>query len=82
MGEAAIDLVHEERLAPRADVQIAIDLGSEHNFWSGLTMNMSEGGVFVATFRDVPVGTTLSVEMGQIRFPCSCVNGDGRSTAS
>src|SRR5688500_12732292 len=63
MGEAAIDLGHDTRQAPRADVQVSIDLASEHTFWSGLTMNMSEGGVFVATYRHAPVGTKLSVEM-------------------
>jgi uncharacterized protein (TIGR02266 family) len=63
MGEAAIDLGRDDRQAPRADVQVSIDLASEHTFWSGLTMNMSEGGVFVATHRHVAVGTKLTVEM-------------------
>lgn len=67
MGHAAFDLTREERadnrVLPRANVQVSIDLSSEHNFWTGLTMNVSEGGVFVATHRLVPVGTVLTVEM-------------------
>jgi uncharacterized protein (TIGR02266 family) len=67
MGHAAIDLAREERhdhrLQTRAQVAVSIDLSSEHNFWSGITMNMSEGGVFVATHRIVPNGTILTVEM-------------------
>lgn len=67
MGEAAVDLARENgvenRIMPRAAVEVCIDLSSEHNFWTGLTMNISEGGVFVATHKIVPVGTTLGVEM-------------------
>jgi uncharacterized protein (TIGR02266 family) len=40
-----------------------VDLSSEHNFWSGLTMNMSDGGLFVATHNIVPVGTELVLNM-------------------
>lgn len=67
MGEAAIRLDQEERLdertVPRTSVHVAIDIYSEHNFWSGLTMNVSEGGVFVATHRMIPSGTTIIVDM-------------------
>lgn len=67
MGEAARLIEEEERLderiVPRASVQIAIDLYSEHNFWSGITMNVSEGGVFVATQKMMATGTLLIVDM-------------------
>jgi uncharacterized protein (TIGR02266 family) len=69
MGEAArnldldLDLGDETRAEPRAAVYASVDLFSEHNFWSGLTMNMSEGGLFVATHNVVPVGTTLVLHM-------------------
>lgn len=67
MGDAALKIQREERLdervVPRTTVNVEIDLYSEHNFWSGLTMNMSEGGVFVATHRAVPPGTMLVLEM-------------------
>lgn len=67
MGEAAIRYDDEERLdeeiIPRASVQIAIDVYSEHNFWSGVTMDVSAGGVFVATQKPMKPGTLLIVDM-------------------
>lgn len=44
-------------------VEIEIDQTSEHNFWSGLEMNIEGGGVFVATHQSLDVGTPISVEM-------------------
>jgi uncharacterized protein (TIGR02266 family) len=44
-------------------VEIQVDQTSEHNFWSGLEMNMAEGGVFVATHRPLEVGACVRVEM-------------------
>jgi type IV pilus assembly protein PilZ len=49
--------------ASKAAVEIALDHASEHNFWSGLPMDMSDGGVFVATHRPLPVGTRVRVAM-------------------
>lgn len=49
----------EHRGDARKAVYANVDLHSEHNFWSGITMNMSEGGLFVATHNFVPVGTML-----------------------
>lgn len=70
MGQAALKLELEEnprgdvrRAGDRADVFIGVDVTSEHNFWTGLTMNMSEGGIFVATHHHVPVGTRVTVSM-------------------
>jgi uncharacterized protein (TIGR02266 family) len=67
MGAAAFKLDEELRTdardATRADVYASVDLHSEHNFWSGFSMNMSEGGLFVATHRVVPVGTRLTLSM-------------------
>lgn len=67
MGEAAKRIDEEERLddrtVPRTSVHVAIDIYSEHNFWSGLTMNVSEGGVFVATQKMMKPGTVLIVDM-------------------
>lgn len=67
MGEAALkqdqELRSNERSKPRAAVYASVNLASEHQFWSGLTMNMSEGGLFVATHHVVPVGATLELNM-------------------
>jgi uncharacterized protein (TIGR02266 family) len=67
MGEAAARIDDEERLderiVPRTSIHVAIDIYSEHNFWSGVTMNVSEGGIFVATHKMMKPGTTLIVDM-------------------
>lgn len=67
MNEASIEYQpydpSELRRSERADVHVEVDVFSDHNFWSGLTMNMSEGGLFVATHAAVPVGTSLMVSL-------------------
>ena len=67
MGEPARKLDQEigaeARTAPRASAYVCIDVFSDHNFWTGLSMNISEGGVFIATHHDVPVGTTIVLHM-------------------
>jgi uncharacterized protein (TIGR02266 family) len=67
MGEAAFRFDEEERLdettVPRTSVSVAIDVYSEHNFWSGVTMDVSEGGVFIATQRMIKTGTMVIVDM-------------------
>src|SRR5947207_3310131 len=67
MGDAARKLDYEKaidtRTNTRASAYVCIDVFSDHNFWTGLTMNMSEGGVFIATHHEVPVGTTIVLHM-------------------
>ncbi len=53
----------QERKHPRANAYICIDLCSEHNFWTGLTMNISEGGVFVATHVLLDPGALVSMHL-------------------
>jgi uncharacterized protein (TIGR02266 family) len=53
----------DERKSPRAIAYLCIDLCSEHNFWTGLTMNISEGGVFVATHVLLPVGSLVGLHL-------------------
>lgn len=53
----------QKRASPRANAYLCIDLCSEHNFWTGLTMNISEGGVFVATHVNLPVGTLVGLHL-------------------
>jgi uncharacterized protein (TIGR02266 family) len=51
------------RRVPRANAYLCIDLCSEHNFWTGLTMNLSEGGVFVATHVILPPGSLVGLHL-------------------
>jgi len=49
------------RRIPASGVHVAIKLeqGSDHVLWSDLTLDVSRGGVFVATFLSLSVGTVV-----------------------
>lgn len=49
------------RQAPRVKLQAAIDLSSDANFFQGFSDNISEGGLFVATLAEVPLGTEVDL---------------------
>jgi uncharacterized protein (TIGR02266 family) len=94
MGDAArrLEIVEEQyaeaRSAPRASAYVCIDVFSDHTFWTGLSMNMSEGGVFIATHHVVPVGQTIVIHMmlpfedepvvtlGEVRWTRECRGQD------
>ena len=64
-----------KRGAPRAKAHVFIDLVSEHNFWTGLAVNVSEGGVFVATHHLLPPGSLVSLSL---RLPgAKCITALG-----
>jgi uncharacterized protein (TIGR02266 family) len=54
---------------PRLSIEVEVDLESQHCFYSGLTQNLSEGGLFVATYQLHPVGTELSVSLSLEGMP-------------
>ena len=82
--------------APRRDVEmslsfeIALDSGSEHNFYTGLTNNISEGGVFIATTQILDIGTKIKfplalpsmLEAEQVEGVVRWVRREGRSEAN
>jgi uncharacterized protein (TIGR02266 family) len=45
-----------QRQAERHDLEIAVDLESDSNFYTGLTQNISTGGLFIATHQIKNVG--------------------------
>ena len=45
-----------QRQAERHDLEIAVDLDSDTNFYTGLTQNISTGGLFIATHQIKRVG--------------------------
>lgn len=59
-----------KRVQPRVRMQVKIDFSSENNFYSGFSTNLSDGGVFIATVKLVPIGTSMDV---YFRLP----SGDG-----
>ena len=49
------------RQYPRHDVELEVTMESETNFYMGLTENLSEGGLFIATHVLKPLGTQIEV---------------------
>lgn len=47
-----------------AQVAITIDDVSDHNLWADLTMDLAAGGVFVATYQPLSLGTSVDLEVG------------------
>ena len=53
----------DRRLAPRYAVAVEVTLESEHNFFTGLTQDLSSGGLFVATISRPPLGERVRVRI-------------------
>lgn len=49
------------RVHPRHDIELEVTMESESNFYMGLTENLSEGGLFIATHVLKPLGTRIDV---------------------
>ncbi len=62
-GSSAAALAEEARSSRRFPFEINIDIVSEHNFYAGLSLNISEGGLFVATHVEYRVGTQLEIRL-------------------
>ncbi|HKQ68354.1 MAG TPA: TIGR02266 family protein [Polyangiaceae bacterium] len=63
-GESGPVAVMEARRAhARHDVELEVTLESETNFYQGLTENLSEGGLFIATHLVRPLGTSIEVSL-------------------
>ena len=54
-------LAGDHRHHTRVALEAEIDLASESHFFSGLSGDLSEGGLFVETYRDVQVGSEVAV---------------------
>jgi uncharacterized protein (TIGR02266 family) len=53
----------ERRRHPRLSIAVEVDFGSEHNFYSAQTRDISVGGLFVETDIALPIGTRLRVDL-------------------
>jgi uncharacterized protein (TIGR02266 family) len=56
----------EAREHKRLPFEVNVTSMSEHNFFAGLSLNISEGGLFVSTHHRHPVGTQIEL---QLLFP-------------
>jgi uncharacterized protein (TIGR02266 family) len=54
-------LAPERRAGVRVALEVEVSLASESNFFVGLSGDISRGGLFVVTWRKLPVGTTIFV---------------------
>ncbi|HEY4395862.1 MAG TPA: TIGR02266 family protein [Polyangia bacterium] len=62
------DREHEPRRGPvrrtgRAELEVPVSFRSRGAWGTGTTKNLSSGGLFVATFRALPVGTRVVVRL-------------------
>jgi uncharacterized protein (TIGR02266 family) len=51
------------RLTGRTVLEVDVGLVSESQFYAGLSMDLSTGGLFVATYQSKPVGTPVAVSL-------------------
>jgi uncharacterized protein (TIGR02266 family) len=56
----------QRRRTERLETEVEIDVESDHNFYTGFSSNLSDGGIFVATYRTHAVGDRLRV---RVRLP-------------
>ncbi len=52
----------EQRASQRVSVTVDIHLASESQFFSGLSGDISEGGLFLSTYRPLPIGSAVDLE--------------------
>lgn len=53
----------ERRQHPRLSIAAEVDFGSENNFYSARTRDISVGGLFIECDVALPIGTRLRVEL-------------------
>jgi uncharacterized protein (TIGR02266 family) len=53
----------DRRQATRYAVSVQVTFESEHNFFTGLTQDLSRGGLFVATPSLCPIGSRVNLRM-------------------
>ena len=52
----------EQRASQRTSVAVDIHLASDSQFFSGLSGDISEGGLFLSTYRTLPIGSSVDLE--------------------
>ena len=60
-GSGAMGAADARRQHLRHNVELEVTMESETNFYMGLTENLSEGGLFIATHVLKPLGTQIEV---------------------
>lgn len=61
LKEAAHTTLTNRRTQPRVPLSVAIHFDSDDNFYSGLTVDLSQSGIFVATVHLQPIGSVIDL---------------------
>jgi uncharacterized protein (TIGR02266 family) len=64
----------ERRADPRIPVETDVTLGGQGRLQTGVSLDVSMGGLFVAAYAPMPVGTRVSL---RLRLPTGSVMGAG-----
>lgn len=57
------------RDSERYRIELQVNVHSDHNFYAGLSENISEGGLFVATHHAVSLGSRIDLELALPALP-------------
>lgn len=60
--EERVHVEEEHRVSPRVSLAVDIHLSSPSHFFSGLSGDISEGGLFLSTYRALPIGSIVELE--------------------
>jgi uncharacterized protein (TIGR02266 family) len=60
-GAKVAENIQNVRAAERFDLEVKVDLESDHNFYTGLTQNISSGGLFIATHHIRKIGDRITL---------------------
>ncbi len=66
----------ERRRSQRVPVEVSLGVHSDSNFFSGLTQDISDGGLFVATHTPLKKGTHVTVNFALPGCPEISAEGD------
>lgn len=74
-SEAPHDAGRERRLAERKAFEVDIGIQSDTNFFTGFSMDISSGGLFVATYDIADVGTGVNINFAIPSGPMMSLDG-------
>ena len=53
----------DQRADARHDLHVDVTIASDTHFFAGLSGDVSRGGIFIATYADIPVGQRIFVQL-------------------